>query len=150
MTDRNRAWHLQSRPTGLPTMDNFELKELPSPELQEGWIRVENKWLSVDPYMRGRMNDVKSYVPPFEVGAPLEGGAIGRVVESRIEGLKPGDLVQHMAGWRDEAIVPERTAQKLPDLNAAPELFLGVLGVTGATAYFGLLDAAQAKEGDVV
>jgi hypothetical protein len=80
----------------------------------------------------------------------MEGGAIGEVVESKAEGLKPGDLVQHMAGWRDEAVVASRTAQKLPDLGAPPERFLGVLGVTGATAYFGLLDAAHAKEGDIV
>jgi hypothetical protein len=96
------------------------------------------------------MNDVKSYVPAFEVGAPLEGGAIGEVTESKVDAFKPGDLVQHMSGWRDEAIIPARMAQKLPDLGAAPELFLGVLGVTGSTAYFGLLDAAQAKEGDRV
>jgi NADPH-dependent curcumin reductase CurA len=100
--------------------------------------------------MRGRMNDVKSYVPPFQVGEPLEGGAIGEVVESRAEGLKPGDLVQHMSGWRDEAVLSERAANKLPDLGAAPELYLGVLGVTGLTAYFGLLDAAQARAGDIV
>jgi NADPH-dependent curcumin reductase CurA len=145
-----RAWHLKSRPSGMPTHDNFELQQIELPPLGDGEARVRNLWLSVDPYMRGRMNDVKSYVPAFQVGAPLEGGAIGEVVESRVEGLKPGDLVQHMNGWRDEAIVPGRLAQKLPDLGAAPELFLGVLGVTGATAYFGLLDAAQAKQGDVV
>ena len=114
-------------------------------------VRVRNRWLSVDPYMRGRMNDVKSYVPPFQVGEPMEGGAIGEVVESKAEGFAPGDLVQHMAGWRDEAVVPTRGRRnKLPDLGAPPEQFLGVLGVTGMTAYFGLLDAAAAKEGDIV
>ena len=145
-----RAWHLKSRPSGMPTSDNFEIKELDLPPLGEGMIRVRNHWLSVDPYMRGRMNDVKSYVPAFEVGAPLEGGAIGEIVESNAEGFAPGDLVQHMGGWRDEAVLPARTAQKLPDLGAPPERFLGVLGVTGMTAYFGLLDVAQAKQGDVV
>ena len=145
-----RAWHLKSRPSGMPTSDNFELKELDLPPLGEGMIRVRNHWLSVDPYMRGRMNDVKSYVPAFEVGAPLEGGAIGEIVESNAEGFAPGDLVQHMGGWRDEAVLPARTAQKLPDLGAPPERFLGVLGVTGMTAYFGLLDVAHAMQGDVV
>ena len=145
-----RAWHLRSRPSGMPTQDNFELKEIVLPPLSDGQARVRNLWLSVDPYMRGRMNDVKSYVPPFQVGEPMDGGAIGEVVESRIDGLSPGDLVQHMSGWRDEAVVPARMAQKLPGLDAAPELFLGVLGVTGITAYFGLLDAASAREGDVV
>ena len=145
-----RAWHLKSRPSGMPTPDNFELKDVQLPALGEGQVRVRNLWLSVDPYMRGRMNDVKSYVPPFQVGAPLEGGAIGEVMESKADGLQPGDLVQHMAGWRDEAVIDARTAQKLPNLGAPPEMFLGLLGVTGATAYFGLLDTAAAKAGDVV
>jgi NADPH-dependent curcumin reductase CurA len=145
-----RAWHLKSRPTGMPTPDNFEFKEFDLPPLGEGQVRVRNLWLSVDPYMRGRMNDVKSYVPPFQVGAPLEGGSIGEVIESKADGLAAGDLVQHMAGWRDEAIVDGRIAQKLPDLGAPPERFLGVLGVTGMTAYFGLLDAGRAREGDIV
>lgn len=145
-----RAWHLKSRPQGMPTGDNFGLEQIDLAPLGEGMVRVRNLWLSVDPYMRGRMNDVKSYVPPFQVGEPMDGGAIGEVVESRADGLQPGDLVQHMAGWRDEAVVPARTANKLPDLGAPPELFLGVLGVTGMTAYFGLLDAASAKQGDVV
>jgi len=104
----------------------------------------------VDPYMRGRMNDVKSYVPAFQLGEPMDGGAVGEVVESKAEGFAAGDLVQHMGGWRDEAVVPARMVQKLPELGAEPQRFLGVLGVTGATAYFGLLDAASAKEGDVV
>jgi NADPH-dependent curcumin reductase CurA len=145
-----RAWHLKSRPSGVPSEDNFELKDVPLPNVGEGMVRVRNRWLSVDPYMRGRMNDVKSYVPAFQIGEPMDGGAIGEVIESKAEGLNPGDLVQHMAGWRDEAVVPARTVQKLPDLGAPPERFLGVLGVTGMTAYFGLLDAAHAKEGDVV
>ena len=145
-----RAWHLKSRPSGMPTNDNFELKEIELPPVGDGQVRVRNLWLSVDPYMRGRMNDVKSYVPPFQIGEPMDGGAIGEVIESRADGLKAGDLVQHMSGWRDEAVVPARMAQKLPDLGAPPERFLGVLGVTGATAYFGLLDAAHAKEGDIV
>jgi hypothetical protein len=113
-------------------------------------MRVRNLWLSVDPYMRGRMNDVKSYVPPFQLGEPMTGGAIGEVIESKAEGFAAGDLVQHMDGWRDEAVIPARMAQKLPDLGAPPERFLGVLGVTGMTAYFGLLDAASAKDGDIV
>jgi NADPH-dependent curcumin reductase CurA len=145
-----RAWHLKSRPSGMPTADNFELRDVDLPPLGEGMIRVRNHWLSVDPYMRGRMNDVKSYVPAFQLGEPMDGGAIGEVVESKADGLVPGDLVQHMAGWRDEAAVPMRALNKLPDLGAAPEQFLGMLGVTGATAYFGLLDAASAKPGDIV
>ena len=145
-----RAWHLMSRPQGTPTHDNFGLQEIALPPLGDGMIRVRNQWLSVDPYMRGRMNDVKSYVPAFQVGEPMEGGAIGEVIESKADGFAPGDLVQHMAGWRDEAVVPARAANKLPSLGVPPEQFLGVLGVTGATAYFGLLDVAQARQGDIV
>ena len=145
-----RAWHLKSRPSGMPTHENFELTEIALPNLADGQVRVRNRWLSVDPYMRGRMNDVKSYVPPFQVGEPLEGGAVGEVVESKADGFAPGDLVQHMAGWRDEAVVAARGVNKLPNLGVEPQQFLGVLGVTGSTAYFGLLDAAGAKQGDIV
>jgi NADPH-dependent curcumin reductase CurA len=145
-----RAWHLMSRPQGLPTDENFALKEIELPPLSDGMVHVRNSWLSVDPYMRGRMNDVKSYVPPFQIDQPMEGGAIGEVVESRADGFAPGDRVLHMAGWRDEAVLDARTLNKLPNLGAEPQAFLGNLGVTGATAYFGLLDVASAKEGDVV
>jgi NADPH-dependent curcumin reductase CurA len=150
MTDGNRAWHLKSRPNGLPAMDNFELKELPAPALQDGWIRVENKWLSVDPYMRGRMNDVKSYVPPFEIGAPLEGGAVGTVVESRSPHFREGETVFHMMGWREAATGPAEKFNKVPPMPVEDHQWLGNLGLTGATAYFGLLRVAQAKEGDIV
>jgi NADPH-dependent curcumin reductase CurA len=145
-----RAWHLVSRPQGMPTHDNFVLKEIDLPALGEGEVRIRNHWLSVDPYMRGRMNEVKSYVPPFQLGEPMEGGAVGEVVESTAEGFAVGDAVLHMAGWRDEAVVAARAVNKLPAIGAEPHLFLGVLGTTGATAYFGLLDVAEAKPGDVV
>ena len=131
-------------------MSNFELKETGLPDLEDGWVRVENKWLSVDPYMRGRMNDVKSYVPPFALDAPMEGGAVGEVVESQADGFAPGDKVLHMAGWRDEAVLPAQALTKLPNLGVEPQAFLGNLGLTGGTAYFGLLEAAQAKSGDTV
>ena len=145
-----RAWHLMNRPKGLPSNEDFKLDEIALPAPGDGQVRLRNLWLSVDPYMRGRMNDVKSYVPPFQLGEPMEGGAIGEVVESKAEGFAAGDLVLHMAGWRDEAVVPARATMKLPDLGAEPQQFLGILGTTGATAYFGLLDAAEAKENDIV
>ena len=116
MTDTTRAWHLKSRPQGMPTMDNFELKERRSAELQDGWVRVENKWLSVDPYMRGRMNDVKSYVPPFQVGEPMQGGAVGKVVESRSPDFAEGETVFHMLGWREGAAGPAEQFNKVPPL----------------------------------
>ena len=150
MSTTTRAWHLKSRPSGMPTPDNFELKEVPLAPLEDGWIRVENSWLSVDPYMRGRMNDVKSYVPPFEVGAPLEGGAVGRVVESRSPHFEVGETVFHMFGWREAVAAPAAKFNKVPPLPVAEHQWLGNLGLTGATAYFGLLRAAQAKQGDTV
>jgi len=146
----NRAWHLMSRPTGVPNMDNFALKEAPLPELEDGWVRVENKWLSVDPYMRGRMNDVKSYVPPFGLGEPMQGGAVGKVVESRSPMLEAGDTVFHMLGWREAAAGPAEGFNKVPPLAVEDHQWLGNLGLTGATAYFGLLRTAEAKEGDIV
>ena len=145
-----RAWTLKSRPNGMPALDNFELKEQPQVALEDGQLRVRNMFLSVDPYMRGRMNDVKSYVPPFQIGAPMDGGAVGEVIESRAEGFAAGDKVMHMAGWRDEAVVAAAGANKLPELGVPAQEFLGNLGLTGGTAYFGLLEAAQAKEGDIV
>ena len=144
-----RAWHLVSRPTGLPDMSNFELKEVDLPPLEDGMVRVENKWLSVDPYMRGRMNDVKSYVPPFEVGQPMQGGAVGKVVESRSPHVQVGDTVFHMLGWREQAVAPATQFNKVPAMGLSDEQWLGNMGLTGATAYFGLLRVAGAKAGDV-
>ena len=145
-----RAWHLMSRPEGLPTNENFALKEVELPELQDGSVHVRNLWLSVDPYMRGRMNESKSYIPPFQIDSPMEGGAVGEVVESKADGFAKGDLVLHMAGWRDEAVLPAKALTKLPSLDVEPQAFLGHLGMPGATAYFGLLDVAEAKEDDRV
>jgi NADPH-dependent curcumin reductase CurA len=146
-----QAWHLMRRPNGTPVPDDFALKSFDQPELGDGMVRVRNRWLSVDPYMRGRMNDVKSYVPPFALDAPMEGGAVGEVVESNDPGFAPGDMVLHMGGWRDEAVAPASSLNKLPPIpGVEPQAFLGTLGLTGGTAYFGLLDAASAKEGDIV
>ena len=145
-----RAWSLKSRPQGMPTMDNFELIDLGTRDLKDGEVRIANDWLSVDPYMRGRMNDVKSYTPPFELGAPMQGGAIGTVVESRSDRFKQGDTVQHFAGWRDEAVLPADQVQALPQVDVDPQAYLGQLGMPGMTAYFGLLEVAGAKEGDTV
>ena len=145
-----RAWTLVNRPEGLPTSSDFELREFELPPLEDGSVRVRNLWLSVDPYMRGRMNESKSYIPPFQLREPMDGGAVGEVVESKADGFAPGDLVSHFAGWRDEAVLPAKGLVKLPDLGAQPQDFLGNLGVTGATAWFGLFDVAEAKEGDIV
>ena len=121
---------LASRPSGWPTPDNFALTEAERPDLADGQVRVRNLFMSVDPYMRGRMNDVKSYVPPFRLGEPLEGGAIGTVVESRSPDLAKGDLDMHMLGWRDEAVLPAAQARKVtPAHGLSPSAYLGVLGM---------------------
>jgi NADPH-dependent curcumin reductase CurA len=142
---------LVSRPTGSPTAENFALTETDRPELAEDQIRVRNLFMSVDPYMRNRMNDVKSYVPPFRLGEALQGGAVGEVTESRSADFAAGDLVLHMLGWRDEAVLPAKHAQKITvAAGLSPSAYLGVLGMTTLTAYVGLLDIAQLRQGDVV
>jgi NADPH-dependent curcumin reductase CurA len=142
---------LASRPSGWPTADNFALTEADRPDLADGQVRVRNLFMSVDPYMRGRMNDVKSYVPPFRLGEPLEGGAIGTVTESRSPDLIKGDMVLHMLGWRDEAVLPARHARKVtPAEGLSPSAYLGVLGMPTLTAYVGVLDIAALQPGDVV
>ena len=142
---------LASRPSGWPTADNFALTETDRPELADGQVRVRNLFMSVDPYMRGRMNDAKSYAPPFRLGEPLEGGAIGPVIESRSPDLAVGDMVLHMLGWRDEAVLAAGNAQKVTVAHGlSPSVYLGVLGMPALTAYVGLLDIAELKPGDVV
>ncbi|MDP3784037.1 MAG: NADP-dependent oxidoreductase [Sphingopyxis sp.] len=151
----SKAWHLISRPQGLPTMDNFALRELPDAPLEPDQLRVRNRWLSVDPYMRGRMNDAKSYAASFQVDQPMTGGAIGEVVESRMEGFSPGDMILHMGGWRDGGVVGlDMMPNKLPaDALAAgltPQTFLHNMGLTGGTAWIGLLRVAAAKPGETI
>ncbi|HEX6519457.1 MAG TPA: NADP-dependent oxidoreductase [Streptosporangiaceae bacterium] len=142
---------LAARPSGWPTAENFTLTEAPRAELADGQIRVRNQFMSVDPYMRGRMNDMKSYVPPFQVGQPLDGDAVGQVIESRSPDLAEGDLVMHRLGWRDEAVLSGSHARKVKPLDRLPlSAYLGVLGGTSLTAYVGLLDIAAMRPGDVV
>ena len=145
-----REWHLVARPHGWPTAEDFALREAPVSEPAEGRILVRNLHFSVDPYMRGRMNDVKSYVPPFQLDQPMDGGAVGEVIASNAEGFAVGDHVLHGLGWREYADVPAKHATKV-DASLAPlSAYLGVLGMTGLTAYAGLFDVASFKEGDAV
>ena len=135
---------LASRPKGWPTLENFDTASVDLAPLAEGQVRVRNLFMSVDPYMRGRMNDVKSYVPPFQVGATLEGGAIGEVIESRDQSLKPGALVQSMRGWRDPFVAP---AKELREVDAAVQphsAHRGVLGMPGMTG--GWAGAARRRD----
>ncbi|MGW3205274.1 NADP-dependent oxidoreductase [Streptomyces sp. NPDC001135] len=158
----NREWHLLSRPVGWPKPEDFALVETPVPTPGEGQVLVRNKFLSVDPYMRGRMSAAESYVAPFELGKVMQGGAVGEVVTSHAEGIEAGDHVLHFFGWREYAVVDAKNAVKVgptavpavrvdADAHAVPlSAYLGVLGMTGLTAYAGLVRTASFKEGDVV
>jgi len=142
--------HLASRPDGWPTEENFTVAEVEVRPPSDGEILVRNLYLSVDPYMRGRMNDAKSYVPPFELGQALDGGAVGEVVASNSPDFEVGDTVLHGLGWREYSTVGAGHAVKV-DPDVAPiSTYLGVLGMPGLTAYAGLLRVGEFKEGDVV
>ncbi|MEW5686022.1 MAG: NADP-dependent oxidoreductase [Pseudomonadota bacterium] len=145
-----REIRLKSRPNGAPTSDNFEVAKVDLAPPAAGEVQVKNLWMTVDPYMRGRMNDVKSYVPPFQIGAALEGGAIGEITASGDPALKPGDLVQSNLGWREGFNAPSSAVQKLDTHGLPPQAFLGAAGMPGLTAYAGLLRVAALKEGDIV
>ncbi|MBV8432263.1 MAG: NADP-dependent oxidoreductase [Solirubrobacterales bacterium] len=146
----SREVQLAARPDGEPKPTDFKLVEVDVPDPGDGQLLVANRWMSVDPYMRGRMNDVESYVPPFQIDAPLEGGAVGQVVRSDDERFPPGQWVLHQLGWRDLALLPAGAAQPIdPDL-APPSAYLGVLGMPGLTAYVGLFDIAGYQDGDAV
>lgn len=145
-----QQWVLASRPTGMPTDENFRLETVDLPELNDGDILVANKVATVDPYMRGRMNDVKSYIPPFQIDQPLTGGAVGTVLATKSDKFKVGDTVRHQYGWQTNAVIADSEATPV-DLNVAPAAaYLGILGLTGLTAYAGLTAVGEMKEGDVV
>ncbi|MFF8811793.1 NADP-dependent oxidoreductase [Streptomyces pactum] len=147
----SREWHLIARPEGWPDPErDFALREVEIPEPAEGQVLVRNLHLSVDPYMRGRMSDAKSYVEPYALGKPMLGGAVGTVVASRAEGFAEGDHVLHHFGWREYAVFDARSAVKVDPGLAPLSTYLGVLGMTGLTAYAGLLRVAGLKEGDTV
>ncbi len=146
----SREIRLKSRPVGTPTADNFELATVILPEPAPGEIQVRNTWMTVDPYMRGRMNDVKSYSPPFQLGEAMQGGAVGTVIASNDPAFNQGDPVQSFMGWREAFNAPAAMVQKLETHGLPPQAFLGVAGMPGLTAYVGLLKIAALKEGDVV
>src|SRR6201994_1497949 len=145
-----REIRLKSRPSGLPTHDNFEMASVELPAPGAGEVQVKNLWMTVDPYMRGRMNDVKSYAPRFQLGKAMDGGAIGEVTVSNDPSLKPGDLVNSRFGGREGFNAPAGAVQKLDPRGLPPQAFLGAAGMPGLTAYAGLLKVAALKDGDVV
>lgn len=145
---KQRAWHLIERPTGRPGPQHFRLVTSPRSEPGEGEALVRNIAMSVDPYMRPRMNDVKSYIPPFALDAPLDGAAVGEIVVSRNPALPVGAFVRHFQGWRDYAVI---RSGEIIDADRAPlNAYLGVLGVPGLTAFIGIVEVLRAKAGETL
>ena len=148
----NKRILLASRPAGMPTLDNFEIVETEAPGPEDGEILIRTLYLSVDPYMRGRMSDRKSYVPPFAVGEVITGGVVGEVVESRADAYQTGDIVTGMLGWQLYTVAKgdEASLRKIDPAAAPVTTALGVLGMPGLTAYFGLLDIGRPAPGEAV
>jgi NADPH-dependent curcumin reductase CurA len=145
----SREIRFASRPVGMPTASNFEVHETELGPLPEGQVLVKNLFMSVDPYMRGRMNPGKSYVPPFEIGKALDGSAVGEVIESRAEGFQTGDKVASFFGWREYFQSPPRALLPVDPRIQPLSVYLGALGFTGMTAWVGL-NLVDVKAGDVV
>ncbi|APT94226.1 NADP-dependent oxidoreductase [Corynebacterium stationis] len=142
---------LVNRPTGWPTHDDFRTATIEYGDLEPGQVRVRNEYVSVDPYMRGRMNDTRSYVAPFALGETITGGAVGRVIESESDALPVGTPVLHQHGWSDVIQADAETFRPVPDIEGLPlSVHLHILGMTGLTAYVGLTAIAGMKEGDTV
>ena len=146
----NRIFVLDSRPHGMPTKEQFRMKEEPIPAAAEEEVVVRSLYISVDPYMRGRMNDGPSYIPSFEVGKAITGGAVGQVISSRSGKLRDGDIVSGMWGWQEYAAVKADDLQRIDPDQAQVSTALGVLGMPGLTAYFGLLDIGKPESGETV
>ena len=145
----SREIRLASRPKGMPTEANFTEAETQLRPLEDGEVLVRNLYISVDPYMRGRMNEGRSYIPSFEVGKPIDGGAVGEVVESRSPDFKSGDAVTSNGGWREYCIAQPKQLQKVSRENQPLSVYLGTLGMTGMTAWAGL-KLVGVKAGDAV
>jgi NADPH-dependent curcumin reductase CurA len=147
---KSREIHLTAYPKTAPTADNFKMAEVDIASPGEGQVLVGNKWLSVDPYMRGRMSGVRTYIDPFALGAAMDGGAVGQVLESRHSDFAEGDWVMSMLGWREAYLSDGKGLQKLDTSHIAPEHFLGIAGLTGMTAYVGLRRLIDLQAGETV
>ncbi|MEX2299909.1 MAG: NADP-dependent oxidoreductase [Bryobacterales bacterium] len=150
MTNQNRQITLAARPAGFPSESDFKLVATAIPKPTDGECLVQGIYLSVDPYMRGRMRDRASYVAPIQLGEVMGGGAVGRVLESRSDSFQTGDIVEGMLGWQEYAVAPAKTLRKVDPALAPISTALGVLGMPGLTAYFGLLDIADPRSGETV
>jgi NADPH-dependent curcumin reductase len=146
----NRRIVLASRPSGWVSEDNFRIETAPVPSPKDGEVLVKNLWLSLDPYMRGRMNDTKSYAAKQELGEVMIGGTVGEVVESKNPKFAVGDKVLGMLGWQQYGLSSGAGLNKIDASRAPMSAFLGVLGMPGVTAWVGLLDICQPKPGETV
>jgi NADPH-dependent curcumin reductase CurA len=146
----NRQILLKSRPEGTPTLDNFELAQSPVPEPGDGEVLMRTRYLSLDPYMRGRMSAAKSYAKPVDVGAPMVGGTVSEIVASLHPKFAAGDIVMGYGGWQDYAVSNGAGLRKLDPAAAPVSTALGVLGMPGMTAYAGLIEIGQPKPGETV
>jgi len=144
-----REIRLASRPKGRPAPENFALAQTELPPPKEGEVLVRNLFMSVDPYMRGRMNEVKSYVPPYQIGKPLEGGAVGEILESRAKEFKPGDVVTSNYGWREHFVAKATHLHPVSRELQPLSVYLGALGMPGMTAWAGLR-LVEVKAGDAI
>lgn len=149
MTGKNRRWILAERPKGEPDDKTLRLEETPVPTLGDGQMLVRIEYLSLDPYMRGRMSAAKSYARPVEIGEVMEGGTVARVLESRLAGFMPGDLVLGQFGWQDYALSDGTGVQKLEGI-AHPSWALGILGMPGFTAWAGLTQIGRPRAGETI
>jgi len=147
---QNRRIVLASRPDGAASLQNFRLESVPAPEPGPGQLLLRTRWLSLDPYMRGRMSAGPSYAAPVEVGEVMTGGTVSEVVQSRAEGFAPGDLVAGSAGWQEMAVADAAQVQKLDPGLDRPSWMLGVLGMPGLTAWHGLLEIGRPRAGETV
>ena len=147
---KNRQVLLASRPQGAVTPDNFRIVDTPLPAVGAGEVLVRNEWLSLDPYMRGRMNDVKSYVPPVQIGEVMVGQTVGEVIESKDAQLQPGDRVLTQLGWQLYGVARAKDVSKIDTRRVPASCYLGVLGMPGLTAWFGLHEIGQPKAGETV
>lgn len=145
-----REVRLVSRPQGEPSLENFEIATSELAPLELGEVLVRNTFFSVDPYMRGRMNEGKSYVPPFALGKPLDGAAVGQVVQSRDAAFPVSAWVQSLCGWRDYYTARGQQLRPIDATQAPPSAYLGVLGATGLTAWVGLNDIARLEAGETI
>lgn len=146
----NKIILLNSRPKGTPSLKNFKITEEQKPEPGEGELLLESKYISVDPYLRGRMRDEESYIPPFEVGKPLESMIIAEVIKSNNSNFKKGDFVSGMLQWKEFQISQGKGLNKINKDKAPLSAYLGILGLTGLTAYIALDKIADLKEGETM